>query len=432
MLKKIRPLITQIMPIGLALWMPFAQADRITIDVKGMELTAGNITSGTLCKGGGDCTALLKYTDNDGAIKSVLLKGGEIKAGTLIKGKIGDGTISEYGKIEKGIITGSSLTGAKLTDVEISNVVISNAVVLGTVNSLNGLDTQTNTISIDKNLKATLSVTTGDISAATIDSATIQDSSTKIENTAAASGAASPTTPQASDEFDWKGDRIELRSDFKNIKAASNPAGPDYSAPDGAILDVSMDDKKTGKLEVKFRTDSLNGSNACSDPSLFVPCGWRGTKSPQRNDLPANTVEGHGAYIVDKSAIESAPHLRRGWSFGALIVPFKYQLSDNSLSGATSLGPYAGYKFQDNRGSITPIFSALLVPNISVPQANGGASVNRSGFSFAGGIIFSIDKGTGTQIGLLLGQDRLGSNAAAPYAYEGKTWLSVSIGFKFI
>ena len=33
--------------------------------------------------------------------------------------------------------------------------------------------------------------------------------------------------------------------------------------------------------------------------------------------------------------------------------------------------------------------------------------------------------------GDLLGQSKLGSNAVAPYAYEGKTWVSVSVGYKF-
>lgn len=417
---------TLIVPVGLALWMPFAQADGIIIDVKGMELTGGNITGGTICKDGGDCTAILKYKGKDG-INTVVLKGGEIKAGVQVSGKITDGKIPDYSKIkiDNGTVSGTSLTDAKLTDTSISNVVISNAKVTSTTADLQN---QTITKDIDKTLEATL--TSGDISAATIDSVTLKASSSKAENAAAASGAATSATPQASDESDWKGDRITLRGDFKHIKAASEPKGQDYFAPDGADSDVVALDKKTDRLTVKFRGDSLDGSKACSDPSFFVPCWLWGKQSPARTDLPANTVEGHGTYLIDKSAIEAAPHLRRGWTFGALVVPFKYQLSDKSFSGSTTIGTYVGYKLQDNRGSITPILSAGWVPNIAVPLATGG-SVNRSGFSWAGGVIFSIDKGTGTQIGILFGQDRLGSNAAAPYAYEGKTWMSLSIGYKF-
>ncbi|MDD2777099.1 MAG: hypothetical protein PHU06_14195 [Gallionella sp.] len=247
----------------------------------------------------------------------------------------------------------------------------------------------------------------------------------------AASGTATEkVAPQPNDESDWTGDSITLRSDFQGIKAAADPLGKDYFSPDGAVLDVAKDDK-SGKLRVKFRSDSLDGSNACTDPSFFVPCGIRGIQETSRK-LPDNIVDGHGSFLVDKVAIENAAHLRRGFTFGALLVPFKYQLSDKSFSGSTTIEPYIGYKFQDNRGSITPVFSAGLVSNIKVPLANGGGTVDRSGISLATGVIFSIDKGTGIQIGILFGQDRLGSNAAAPYQYEGKTWTSVSIGWKFI
>lgn len=238
----------------------------------------------------------------------------------------------------------------------------------------------------------------------------------------AASGVAATATlqttqisaaPQPSDEYDWKGDKVKLLSDVINIKATIDTAGQqNYFAPDGSIFDVVTDDKKTNKLTVKFRKDNIDGN--------------RNAPSSQTR------IEEHGTYSLDKAAVENALHKRYGWAFGALLVPFKYQLSDKSFSGSTTIGPYFGYKIQNSSGSITPVISAGWVGNIAVPLANGSGTVNRSGFTIAAGLIFSIDKGTGTQIGVLFGQDRLGSNAVAPYQYEGDTWFSMSIGFKFI
>ena len=111
-------------------------------------------------------------------------------------------------------------------------------------------------------------------------------------------------------------------------------------------------------------------------------------------------------------------------------MPFKYQTSDKSLSGPLNIGPYVGYRFEDYSSAIIPIFSAGYTTNIPVGLANGGGTVNRSGYSLAFGALFTINKGTGIQIGVMAGQDRLGTNALAPYPYEGKTWISLAVGAK--
>ena len=83
------------------------------------------------------------------------------------------------------------------------------------------------------------------------------------------------------------------------------------------------------------------------------------------------------------------------------------------------------------RGGVLPKSAFLLLNKIDLFSTMGAWNANRSGFSVALGVIFSIDKGTGIQMGILVGQDRLGNSATAPYVYEGKTWLSMSVGFKF-
>jgi hypothetical protein len=250
------------------------------------------------------------------------------------------------------------------------------------------------------------------------------------ENAAPATLADGAKNTQPNDQGDWKGDNITLRSDATKFKSTDPNDATDYFAPDGAVLDVAVDDRKTDKITVKFRKGTLDGSNACADPSFFS-CAFS-RKQTTRDLTSHSVVEEHGVYTADKAAIESFPHSRRGYTFGALLVPFKYYSSDKSFTGASTIGTYIGYKFQDNRGSFTPILSVGWVPSIKVPLSNGTGTVDRSGLSLATGVIFSVDKGTGIQLGVLAGQDRLGNNAAAPYAQEGKWWLSISVGFKFI
>jgi hypothetical protein len=273
----------------------------------------------------------------------------------------------------------------------------------------------------------------------------------------AASGVPAATP---SDENDWKGDRIQLLTDVKDIKDMEGNAS--YFAPDGAVFIVSNDDKSnriTGKfVNVKpCNGDGTKSTKVCIDPTEGLPAisqffAWIGVKhinnkeSDKARDVPAklipvenrcpNTsalytpVENHGLYVLDKAAVEKMPHSRYGWTMGGLIVPFKYQTSDKSFSGSTSIGPYVGYRFQSNSGSVTPVISAGWVSNIPVSTGTGTQTTSASGFSWSAGVIFSVDKGSRIQFGVLAGQDRVGSSAPNPYKYEGDTWLSMAIGYK--
>jgi hypothetical protein len=256
---------------------------------------------------------------------------------------------------------------------------------------------------------------------------------------AAASALPKETTAAPNDNGDWKGDTILLANDVKDIgpeRATENSIGH-FFAPDGAIFVVTADDPKTHKLTVKFR--NIKFSAPTGKIQLDESVGWFFYKRTSKERIfeertaPESTtpVNSHNLYTMDKAAIEKMDYYRHGWAFGVLLVPYKYQFKDKSFGSALSVGPYVGYR-QDTLGSsVTYIVSAGMVNNIPVALANGTGTVTRSGFSLAAGVVFSIDKGTGMQVGLLFGQDRLGSNAEAPYAYEGKTWGSVAIGYRF-
>ncbi len=227
-----------------------------------------------------------------------------------------------------------------------------------------------------------------------------------------------------------------LANDVSQIKgpavADDKARKVNFFAPDGAIFTVVKDDTEKKELTVKFRNIAFPYQN--DRIVLDSHVGWfhYSASEIQRQvgggQVPVNS---HDLYFLDKAAVEKMNHYRHGWAFGMLTIPYKYQLSDKSFGSALSVGPYFGFRLADQAGSITYVLSAGFVNNIPVALANSSGTENRSGFTLATGMIFSIDKGTGMQIGVLVGQDNLGTNTAAPYAYEGKPWVSIAIGYKF-
>jgi hypothetical protein len=123
-----------------------------------------------------------------------------------------------------------------------------------------------------------------------------------------------------------------------------------------------------------------------------------------------------------------------GITHGALFVPFKRR-SDKSLSGESNLGYFVGYRFGGPLGvAITPAASVgMSLVNITDDSATTGSSVRDSGtraaFTWSTGFILThLDA---FQIGIFVGQDRLGGDVGSSWKYEGKYWTSIAFGYAF-
>ncbi len=147
-----------------------------------------------------------------------------------------------------------------------------------------------------------------------------------------------------------------------------------------------------------------------------------------------STVRRDEEYLLSKAVnsvpIEKSTSLSRGGAVsGPLIVPFKYRLNDDSLTGEATLGYYAGYSVEprlfwsDKRIPVTP-FIAGGVTQISVNEGADETS-NQTGVSLAAGIL--IQNWAGVNIGLVYGQDRIGKE---DWEYEGEGWLSFMVGWE--
>ena len=147
-----------------------------------------------------------------------------------------------------------------------------------------------------------------------------------------------------------------------------------------------------------------------------------------------STVSYDDEYLLPKKVgnveiTKSTTQYTSGPVSGPLIVPFKYRLNDETISGEAALGLYAGYRFEfrifftDFIVKFTP-FVAGGISQISVEE--DGETNSTSGFTWATGLL--IDNWDNVNIGIVWGEDRIGDK---DWEYEGEKWLSFMVGWSF-
>lgn len=165
---------------------------------------------------------------------------------------------------------------------------------------------------------------------------------------------------------------------------------------------------------------------------------------------PDSYIKKGGQYTIAKSAVLNASPTIQGFVSGVLAVPFKYHLSDHSITAGSTIGGYVGYRTSvGNQFAITPVLGGglALVSTSAAQASNAGAtgspntttngtatnssSQTSSGLSIATGFIGSVTSAAskGAQFGIILGVDWLGKNSK--YAYEGKPWIAFEVGYNF-
>jgi hypothetical protein len=131
-----------------------------------------------------------------------------------------------------------------------------------------------------------------------------------------------------------------------------------------------------------------------------------------------------------------APEYRYSrWSVGVLAVPFKYRFASNGLKrqfGAeSSLGLSVSYDLKRSRDfdeRFSAIFGAgftAINPNSAFAEDSTTKLKNIPGFSVAVGFVGYIKK---VQIGAICGFDFADSD----WAFDGKPWLALSVGYAFV
>ena len=262
----------------------------------------------------------------------------------------------------------------------------------------------------------------------------VKDAATLVKD-AAQKAAASPK-----DSNEWTGDHLKIRGNLYGLKqdGASNSAKV-YFAPSDVRFDVSEDKndviRMTPRANFKIKiTLAASAVPAVVTVSPSAKHNWYGNIALLKKDatsedvsVPAGyqPIEPHESYTINKREIEKIPYVKYGWTYGALIVPFKYQRNFKTIKAAPSYQMYVGYKRDSNGKAEGPFISAGLT-SADIPTGDGTSST-KQGFSYGLGWIFEIKKSAGIQLLLMVGEDRFGKDSG--YLHEGKTWYSMSLGF---
>jgi hypothetical protein len=276
--------------------------------------------------------------------------------------------------------------------------------------------------------------------------------------------------PSSSEEF-GKGDKLILRAHAPIFKPTQRSAGclslpiggegKEYClAPLGSELKIDTPISSEGKARVRFTcipgTKKLADLKKLRRKQQAVPIDdvriggmtWtqffcdRAFNNPTVGlsdstsiaDLKKNHPDAIGIaevgpeYEVDITELSGYGRHQFGWTYGALIVPYKFHTSDKSFASNATVAGFAGYNLGYNAIQFTPVLSAGIstVSVSSTNDKNETVTDNKASASAAVGVVFTFTRTGRFQAGILTGWDWAGENSG--YNYNGKPWIAISFG----
>jgi hypothetical protein len=118
---------------------------------------------------------------------------------------------------------------------------------------------------------------------------------------------------------------------------------------------------------------------------------------------------------------------RVGWAYGAMIAPYKYQLTGNrQIAGGASVGGWLGRRQLGYTGTEDTGGFFLGAGEIPVAKLVDGKATTDNQFGVSYGFFYSTRIKREFLIAILLGVDRV--NRSAEYTYNGKPWLAITFG----
>jgi hypothetical protein len=151
---------------------------------------------------------------------------------------------------------------------------------------------------------------------------------------------------------------------------------------------------------------------------------------------PGTQIAEYGQlYQFTGSQIKDSAFIREGFTWGGLVVPFKYYFKDKSIKTNSSVVGFAGYEGWFPGVSLASVVAAGVgassQPTTTTSGANPSSSTSSTTtvatYTFGLGVIATF--GGTVKAGLMFGRDYQGNPATFPY--ENKTWMALSIGAGF-
>ncbi len=234
-------------------------------------------------------------------------------------------------------------------------------------------------------------------------------------------------------------------------------AGPALSASDDSKTTLPNDKNNYIGDNLRFEVDTLLGSGddaVClrrGDPMKVI--GLKQREGDKKNffvlrfnkdsgDIQAGkcqdgktTVTTRPAdsvpYELPVSALDELGGKRSGWTYGMLVVPFKYVLAgDRGMRGASTVGGYVGFRRPPMLGVDVSLVGFAGATVISVQKSESGVtkSTDNAGLSAGVGVITTLKDSF--QLGAVLGWDMVSRDAQ--YAGNYKPWVAIQIGYSFL
>ncbi|HWZ63632.1 MAG TPA: hypothetical protein VNX02_11460 [Steroidobacteraceae bacterium] len=172
-------------------------------------------------------------------------------------------------------------------------------------------------------------------------------------------------------------------------------------------------------------------------PPLKIPATESNcTSSNEASKTPV--VAAGTEYTVSAQDLQKYGSVRAGFTWGAMVIPYKFETSDHSFQAVPTAAGYVGYEGWWPGVSLAHVLalgggassSTQNAPSGSPPPASGGSnssSGTHATYTIALGEMATL--GGSFKAGVLVGRDYQGANTG--FKYEGKTWVAVSVGAGF-
>jgi hypothetical protein len=266
---------------------------------------------------------------------------------------------------------------------------------------------------------------------------------------AASSSTSSSTasvTPSSGNDVK-EGDNIFFQTDAGIFKLAGDDAATKFCAPAGSRFVV----QSITPASTVAGGSTPQPADTAIVVGYFPAPGWVWeTGLHFANKIPANDPSTHkgcnGAqwiglntpYQFSADDLKNVGSQRLGFTWGAMIIPYKYYFTDHSIQGNPSTVAYVGYEGWFPGVSLAAVGAAGL--GVAPTGSNGSTSATGSTssssstntstsatYTVALGLIATF--GSSIKAGVVVGRDY--QSNAANFKYENKTWLALSVGTSF-
>jgi hypothetical protein len=181
--------------------------------------------------------------------------------------------------------------------------------------------------------------------------------------------------------------------------------------------------------------------------------------APGENDTTVQTagpcsgypvVAANVPYQFDAADLDKVVIQRMGFTWGALVIPYKYYFTDKSIKGNPSTVAYAGYEGWFPGVSLAVVGSAGIgvasnssssptstvstagpskTSSTGTPSTATSSTSNSTAATYTMAIGFIATFGGSMKGGLMFGRDYQGNGSG--FKYDNKTWMALSIGTSF-